>query len=140
MRSLLKKIAGATTLALLAMPAVAVAQPSYAHKAPYHVYVIKGVITSFNGRYDLLVRDKHHYIDNVRLHQGTVINPTGVTLAPGMHVTIYGEPNGNRFDANIINTPYRYLPVAVYPGPYWGWGWGWGGPWGPAGFWAPGYW
>jgi hypothetical protein len=138
MRSLLKKVAGATTLALLAVSAVAVAQPSYAHKAPYHVHVIKGVITSFNGRYDLLLRDKHHYIDNVRLHQGTVINPTGVTLTPGMHVTIYGEPNGTRFDANIINTKYHYLPVAVYPGPYWGWGWG--GPWGPAGFWAPGYW
>jgi hypothetical protein len=30
---------------------------------------------------------------HVHLHQGTVINPTGITLQPHMHVAIYGHWN-----------------------------------------------
>ena len=113
---------------LTVAPLAASAQaPSYAQSGgAYHEDEIRGVVTSFNGHYDLQVRDRKGYIDNVKLHQGTVINPTGLTLQPGMSVTIYGEPNGTHFDANIINTPYHYVPVA-YPAPYGPWGphWGW---------------
>ncbi len=39
------------------------------------------------------------------LHQGTIINPTGLTLEPGMNVTIDGYADGSNFDAMEIDTP-----------------------------------
>jgi hypothetical protein len=40
----------------------------------------------------------------VFMHPGTVINPTGADLQPGMVVTVYGEYNGNgTIDADTIN-------------------------------------
>ncbi len=77
------------------------------------------------------LRDDRGHVDNVRLHQGTVINPTGLTLASGMSVTIYGHNRGSVFAANEIDTPYheRYAvyPVPVYPyyGPSFGLGFRW---------------
>ena len=32
---------------------------------------------------------------HVHLHQGTVINPTGITLQPHMHVEVFGHWNDN---------------------------------------------
>jgi hypothetical protein len=45
---------------------------------------------------------------HVRLHQGTVINPTGITLRPGMRVQIYGfwHRDGS-FEANEIDVSGR---------------------------------
>lgn len=83
---------------------------------------IQGTIQSINGTWDITVLDNNGYVDNVVLHQGTIINPTGLTLAPGMNVTILGYANGDEFDANEIDTPYQYsqaLPVPVYYGPGW---------------------
>ncbi len=42
----------------------------------------------------LQVRDEQGYVDNVQLHQGTIINPTGITLEPGMVVSILGYNSG----------------------------------------------
>lgn len=81
---------------------------------------IQGTIQSINGAFDISVADSQGYLDDVQLHQGTIINPTGLTLAPGMSVTIDGYSNGSQFDANEIDTPYHYsgpAPVPVYYGP-----------------------
>lgn len=134
------------TSMVAAVPMAALAQnptPSYAQPLPppaaNHEQKITGTVSSFDGKYSLQVRDDRGFIDNVELHQGTIINPTGLTLAPGMQVTIYGIPRGHVFAANEIDTPYHFVPSYVWgpPGPYWGWGLGfgwrhgyfWGGPW-----------
>src|ERR1700761_6814265 len=114
----------ATALAIagLVLPAIASAQgmPSYA--APNQGETIQGRIVSVNDTFNISVRDDRGFVDNVELHQGTIINPTGLTLAPGMAVTIAGVANGNEFDANEIDTPYNYdgpVPVPYYYGPGW---------------------
>jgi hypothetical protein len=119
--------------------------PSYA-TAPSGDQQIRGRITAITGKYSLLVRDSRGYIDQIALHQGTIINPTGLTLQPGMQVTISGFNAGSTFAANQIDTPYTVSLVApAYPyygafGIGFGWG-GWGG-WGPGyygGRWGGGY-
>ena len=115
--------AAAVAAAIAALPAAALAQPSYA--SPDRSQEISGTVASFDGHDALTVRDAHGYLDNVTLHQGTIINPTGLTLAPGMPVTIYGYAAGPTFDANEIDTPYQtaYLvPAYPYPGPAFGLG------------------
>jgi len=105
--------------------------PSYAR--PSGDETITGRIVSFDGAYALAVRDDRGFIDNVRLRQGTIINPTGITLATGMSVTIHGVNNGSTFAANQIDTPYNsygfaypVYPYAVYPYPYYASPYGWG--------------
>jgi uncharacterized membrane protein YgcG len=94
--------------------------PSYAH----HDETIHGTIISFDGKYTAYVRDERGFVDRVRLHDGTVINPTGLTLEPGQSVTILGRTDGRDFDANEIDTPYQddgdYAPDpgAAYVAPY----------------------
>lgn len=143
MRKFLEKAVIATVFGIL--PVAVCAQnpmPPYAQPlppAPRQDERIHGVISSFDGKYALQVRDDRGFLDNVELHQGTIINPTGLTLAPGMTVTIYGHPRDHVFAANEIDTPYHYVPSYVWapPPPYWGWGAGfgwrhgyfWGGPW-----------
>ena len=103
---------------------------------------IHGHISAVTGKYSLQVRDNRGYLDNVTLHQGTIINPTGLTLQPGMQVTISGTNQGAAFAANEIDTPYTVALVQpLYPayplyGSGFGYGPGWG--WGPrfrGGFW-----
>jgi hypothetical protein len=83
---------------------------------------LQGTVQSINGTWNLTVLDSNGNLDNVELHQGTVINPTGLTLAPGMSVTVDGYDAGGQFDANVIQTPYQYsgpAPTPVYYGPGW---------------------
>lgn len=75
---------------------------------------IRGRVTSFDGRYRLEVRDENGYQDNVTLHDGTIINPTGLTPAPGMAVTILGYNAGSYFAANEIDTPYTFADGVPY--------------------------
>src|SRR5579872_4256049 len=127
MNALIKKHAGritgcvlAATLGVAALPLVASAQIVPNNE-------ITGTIQSINGTSNISVLDPNGYLDNVELHQGTIINPTGVTLAPGMNVTVLGYNAGGVFDANEIDTPYQYsgaLPTPAYYGP---------------GFWYPGF-
>jgi hypothetical protein len=122
----------ALAFAGLVLPTIASAQdlPSYAQ--PLHDETIQGRIVSINGTFNISVRDERGFIDNVELHQGTIINPTGLTLETGMTVTIVGVNSGSAFEANEIDTPYHYygaLPEPVYLGPgYWypGFGYGYG--------------
>jgi hypothetical protein len=128
----------ATLVALVAvaLPAGAFAQsaapdaPSYASAAPSYGTAnetIHGRISSFDGAYNLQVRDERGFMDNVQLQQGTVINPTGIRLAAGMAVTIHGVNRGTAFAANQIDTPYQSYgleypayPYGVYPYPVYG--------------------
>lgn len=91
--------------------------PSYAQ--PNNELTIKGRIAAIKGTFNISVDDDNGYVDNVQLHQGTVINPTGLTLEVGMRVTIMGTNGGNVFQANEIDTPYGSYgyPLPVYYGP-----------------------
>jgi hypothetical protein len=112
----------AAALGSAPIAAAAAQTPSYARPAsPNSDDVINGRIISINGKYDISVRDDRGFIDDVHLHQGTIINPTGLTLEPGMRVSIFGYNAGSWFEANEIDTPYHYIPrpVAVYYGPGW---------------------
>lgn len=86
---------------------------------------IHGRILNFDGAYSVQVRDEKGYVDNVELHQGTIINPTGLTLAPGMVVSILGYNAGPYFAANEIDTPYNFYAGAPY---YQGHPWNYYGP------------
>jgi len=92
------------------------APPSYARTDE----TIHGTVTSYDGSSSLQIHDDRGYIDNVQLHLGTVINPTGIRLTPGMDVTIHGVNAGPTFAASEIDTPYSpYGPIPIYPdGPY----------------------
>jgi hypothetical protein len=99
---------------LSAGPAAAQQLPSYASGTTDEQ--IHGTILSINGPYNIAVRDARGFIDNVSLHQGTIINPTGLQLAPGQRVTILGNAQGGTFAANEIDTPYvNVAAVPVYP-------------------------
>jgi len=119
-----KILAALTALALLA-PVAAAAQdvPSYAQPAPQDEQ-IRGRIVSFDGAYSVTVKDDRGFVDNVQLHNGTIINPTGLTLQPGMVVSILGYNAGSFFAANEVDTPYNYYGGVPYylghPWYYWG--------------------
>jgi hypothetical protein len=104
-------------LALPALPIAALAQPvpQYAQQTEQ----IRGTIASIAGQYTIYVRDDRGYVDTVQLHDGTIINPTGLTLASGQSVTILGSTDGRQFDADEIDTPYTiddgYAPADVAP-------------------------
>jgi hypothetical protein len=110
----------AAAVAFLIGPSVANADglPSYASAEQ----TIRGRIASVNGTWNITVNDDNGYQDSIGLHHGTIINPTGLTLEPGMNVTIIGYNAGNVFEANEIDTPYNYdgpRPTVVYYGPGW---------------------
>jgi hypothetical protein len=103
------------------------APPSYA--TPSNEEQITGSITAVPGKYALQVRDTRGFIDNVTLHPGTIINPTGLKLAAGMQVSITGVNAGQTFTANQIDAPYAIALVArpdstigIGFAPSWGWG------------------
>ena len=101
------------------------APPSYARPAnPNGEEIIQGRVTAYDGKYSLQVNDDRGYVDNVELRQGTIINPTGLRLQPGMRVTVLGYNRGHFFAANQIDTPYQsygfaypaYPAYGYYPG------------------------
>jgi len=100
------------------VPAAPPSAPSYARPvATNGEETIHGRINTFDGKYHLELRDDRGFIDSVQLHPGTVINPTGLSLQPGMAVTIVGYNHGRDFAANEIDTPYQSYGVApvIYP-------------------------
>jgi hypothetical protein len=121
-RALTAATAAVTALSLLLVPATSLAQqgqpPSYATQLPSYATrsgeTIRGTISSFDGGYNMYVRDVRGYLDSVTLHQGTVINPTGITLQVGFPVTIYGRVGGTTLLADQIDTPFQYSPNNYY--------------------------
>jgi hypothetical protein len=93
-------LAGLALAVTLAAPVVAIAQPmpggggSMTMQDPHRV---TGRVDSFDGHYRLVVHGHR-----VRLHQGTIIHPTGTTLAPGQFVTVRGSWEGHHFNADEI--------------------------------------
>jgi hypothetical protein len=60
---------------------------------------LTGTVSSFSP-YNLYLSNGRH----VDLHNGTVINPTGINLSPGMRVRIVGNQNSDgSFNANEID-------------------------------------
>jgi hypothetical protein len=128
----------AAALVAFGLPATAQAQgmPSYAKGTATGDETIQGRIASVDSKEHITIHDERGFIDDVSLHNGTVINPTGLTLAVGQPVRIYGHADGTTFAAVEIDTrygdaayaqdayPYYPYPYAYYPYPYWGWGWG----------------
>jgi hypothetical protein len=130
---MLRLIAALIAALSIAAPLAADAQiapsgpgPSYADDSAYGGEAqIHGRVLSFDGAYNVQVKDEKGYVDNVQLHQGTIINPTGLTLAPGMVVSIMGYNAGSSFAANEIDTPYTFYAGAPY---YAGHPWNYYGP------------
>lgn len=56
--------------------------------------IARGRVTYFK-RFDLQLRTAPNVYRTVRLHQGTIIDPRGATLAPGMSVEVDGVPQGD---------------------------------------------
>jgi hypothetical protein len=58
---------------------------------------------SYFKRFEMQVQTGSNSYRDVHLHQGTVINPRGATLAPGQRVAVggVGQPDGS-IDANVI--------------------------------------
>ncbi len=124
-----KHLAAFAAAALIAVPLAAQAQyaPSYAQGQPSYASSeenLHGRVISFDGAYNLRVRDERGFVDAVQMHQGTIINPTGITLQPGMIVSVLGYNAGPYLAANEIDTPYTYyggMPwYGGHPWYYWG--------------------
>ncbi|MGP6157261.1 MAG: hypothetical protein ACLPYS_07100 [Vulcanimicrobiaceae bacterium] len=130
--------ASALAVVALVAPLAAPAQsmPSYARPADMQV---RGRVTGFDGHFNLSVRDERGYVDNVRIHPGTIINPTGIMLAPGMIVSLFGNNAGSFFGANEVDTPYAFYGGVPY---YYGHPWYYSGPSVDLGFYFgnPGWW
>ena len=105
-----KHLLAALAALTLAAPIAAQAQvvPSYATSYATPEEDVHGRVVSFDGAYTLTVRDERGYLDNVELHDGTIINPTGLTLEPGMIVNVLGYDAGSYLAANEIDTPYTF--------------------------------
>jgi hypothetical protein len=101
----------------LTKPATAQTVPTFA--SPLGNERLDGVVVRFaQGTYDLGLRDDNGFVDNVRLHDKTIIFPVGLTLRPGMRVRIVGFNQGTAFTANEIDGP-RPRRVAVTREPQW---------------------
>jgi hypothetical protein len=104
------------TLFLLSSPVSAQERPSYALPQVQPQNVVRGVYWSQVDKYHIYVKDVNGYIDSIELYQGTVINPTGITLVPGMALVIYGEARDRVFFAHQIDTIYGYaVPIPRNP-------------------------
>jgi hypothetical protein len=98
----------------LVAPAAAQTAPSFGQ--PLGNESLNGVVVRFvRGTYDLGLRDDNGFLDNVRLHETTIIFPIGLTLRPGMRVQIRGFNGGTAFTANEIDGPLRYAPLLQQP-------------------------
>jgi hypothetical protein len=100
------KLVTSSTLivAALVLPVTAGADtPNYT--AVSGTQLIHGTITSINGKYGLTLRDDRSGLDSVTMHRGTIIDPVGLQLKPGLQVAVAGHADKDTFDANEIDAP-----------------------------------
>src|SRR5665213_3119896 len=105
--ALLAVVVGAVPLGALAQPEPA-GMPSYAVPASADAKAddqetIHGSVASVDDADTLQVNDDRGFVDNVKLEPGTLINPSGSRLQPGMVVTIAGVNRGAVFAARRID-------------------------------------
>jgi hypothetical protein len=100
----------ALILAALFLPVAARAGTSN-HAAWSCEQTIRGTIESINGKYVFSARDGRVALEGVTMHRGTIINPIGLQLEPGMRVTICGHAAGGTFEADEIDAPAEYLVI-----------------------------
>lgn len=91
---------GIGALACAAAPAVALADADDRRWRDRGGRQLFGVVDRFGG-FDMTLRVEGSPLP-VHLHQGTVINPTGLTIRPGMRVRVFGHWDNGRFQANRI--------------------------------------
>ena len=92
-------------------------RPSYAQSGPGDE-TISGTIYQVTGRYTLTLEDDRGFIDNVSLHNGTVITPSGLGLGSGQIATMTGHTSGKTFEADEIDVDPSSISSgqAVLPG------------------------
>ena len=84
---------------------VVVERPVVVAQRPWErAHQLRGVVARFGG-YDMTLRVEGSPLP-VRLHQGTIINPTGLTIKPGMRVRVFGYWANGRFQADRIVLVY----------------------------------
>jgi hypothetical protein len=93
-------LAGAGAIATTSAPAAAQYAP-YGYAPNARQNVVTGVVTYFY-RFDMTIQAPNGAVIPVQLHQGTIINPLGVSLQPGMPVTVRGYWANGQFFANRI--------------------------------------
>jgi hypothetical protein len=74
---------------------------------------ISGTVSDFHGKYGLVVRDDRGALIDVRLRQGTVIQPVGLRLERGMRVVVAGTVQNRTLAAARIDAPFERGPVAA---------------------------
>lgn len=79
---------------------------------------IHGSISSVDDAERLQVTDDRGFVDSIQLQPGTVIEPDGTQLEPGMIVTIAGNNRGSVFAANRIEVASAAALAPVPPPPY----------------------
>jgi hypothetical protein len=107
-------IALALGVLAFAAPLVAQAQPIVVEQpvvvapqpgAPFvGTHELRGTVTYFNA-FTMDVRAAGEVIP-VHLHQGTIINPTGLTLHQGMYIRVFGFWANGNFQADRIGLIY----------------------------------
>ncbi|HTV73408.1 MAG TPA: hypothetical protein VME66_06885 [Candidatus Acidoferrales bacterium] len=103
-------IIGALSALMLTAPVVlATAAPAAADPIVFaqmmmaapNPHVLQGTVTYYSG-YNLGLRFAGHHT-HVKLHPGTIIHPTGITLHAGMLVRVHGWWGGGVFHADRIS-------------------------------------
>lgn len=112
-----RAVAFAASLTCVCAGTSAAARPAGAPPPPYSIQedMITGIIDSVPAAYTVLVRDSRGFLDRVELHDGTIIEPEGLTLARGQTVSIRGFSRRDVFTANEIET----APWPAYRWPDW---------------------
>ena len=82
---------------------------------------VQGTIAQIVGKYDIRVKTTRGDLQDVTLQRGTIINPTGMTLRPGIRVIVRGTATANSIAAKQIDTPFHreaspVAEVGAYPG------------------------
>ncbi len=107
----------ALAIAGCGIPAAAQTGPSFGQ--PLGNQTLDGVVVRYvHGTYELGLRDDRGFLDNVHLHDKTIIFPIGITLQLGMRVRILGFNQGNAFTANEVDVPVEG-PVSEVQEPAW---------------------
>jgi hypothetical protein len=101
-------IAALSAIAFAAPAVVATVQPAAADPVIFaqmmvapNPHLLQGIVTHFSG-YNLGLHIAGRHV-HVKLHPGTIIHPTGLTLSPGMSVRVHGAWVGGVFLADRIS-------------------------------------